>query len=308
MALLAFDRNRVDSLRIALGIAVDELRGIRSTEPEAADAMRTVSNAGRTLSDIWLPRVHDVLASTAMTRCTRSGPGVVDIAQASVTATALHPGWETATDHTPVYGPPAPHTSSFDEVLADIRSGSLQPMAAPLDANGRAGARYTSLAFAPGLKREIGHVDLTPDALKFVDFISDGLPIGWRETHTLTMYYLTDVRVTQSVRVLTAYPRDQGPETLTELTTEAVTSGYMVIASESATGEVTMGIGPGEQDPTASFALASQSTESYSGAFYPDTPPDFQPVTDEPRFVNQTEWTLSKAPAPPVDGEGTWKS
>ena len=91
-------------------------------------------------------------------------------------------------------------------------------------------------------------------------------------------------------------------------TTEAVTSGYMVIATASTTGEVTMGIGPGEQDPTASVTLASQSTESYSGAFYPDTPPDFQPIPEGPRFVNQTQWTFSKAPAPPVDGEGTWNT
>lgn len=308
MVLLAFDRNRVDSLRIALGTALDELRAIRSSEPEAADTLRVLGNACRTLSDIWLPRVHDVLASTAMTRCTRSAAGVVDIAQASVAASALHPGWETATDPTPVYGPPAPHTASFDEVLSEIRSGSLQPMAAPLDAKGRAGARYTSLAFAPGTQREIGHVDLTSDALKFIDFISDGLPVGWRENNTLTLYYLTDVRVTEVVRVLNAYPRDQGPETLPQLTTEAVTSGYMLINSRSSTGEVTLGIGPGEQDPTASVALASQSTESYSGAFYPDTPPEFQPVTDAPRFVNQTRWTLSKAPASPVDGEGTWNT
>lgn len=308
MVLLAFDRNRVDSLRLALDTALDELSGIRNDEPEAADTMRTLASACRAISDVWLPRVHDVLASTAMTRCTRSAPGVVDIAQASTRPAAPHPGWEAMRDPTPVYGPPAPQTRSFDEVLSDIRSGSLQPMAAPLDANGRAGARYTSLAFAPGTKREIGHVDLTPDALKLIDFLSDGVPVGWRETHTMTIYYLTDARVTQSVRVLNAYPRDQGPETLTNLTTEAVVSGYMVIFSESTTAEVTMGIGPGEQDPTASFALASQSTESYSGAFYPDDPPDFQPITHEPRFVNQTKWTFSKAAAPPADGEGTWQS
>ncbi len=307
MALLAFDRGRVDSLRTALGMALGELRGIRSREPEAADTLRVLGNACRTLDEIWLPRVVDVLSSTAMTKCTRSAPGVVDIAQASVGAAALHPGWETATDLTPVYGPSAHQTRSFDEVRADIRSGALRPMAAPLDAHGRAGARYTSLAFAPGAQREVGHADLTSGALKFIDFMSDGLPVGWSEHRTLTIYYLTDVRVTQSVRVLNAYRRDQGPETLPGLTTEAVISGYMVIASTTTTGDVTMVIGPGEQDPTANFALASQSIESYSGAFYPDASPDFQPITDEPRFVNQTKWTFSKAPAPPGEGEGTWE-
>jgi hypothetical protein len=114
--------------------------------------------------------------------------------------------------------------------------------------------------------------------------------------------------VTQIVRVLNAYPRDEVPEELPELTTEAVMSGYMVISSRSTTGEVTMSIGPGEQDPTASLVLASQSTESYSGAFYPDDPPVFQPITDEPQFVNPPEWTFSTAPAPPADGEGTWRT
>ncbi len=307
MVLLAFDRNRVDSLRTALGMALGELRSIRSGEPDAADPLRVLGNACRLLDEVWLPRVHEVLSSTAMMRCTRSASGVVDIAQGSIAGAAFHPGWETATDLTPVFGPPAPKTRSFDEVRADIRSGSLRPMTAPLDARGRAGARYTSLAFAPGTQREIGHADLTSNALKFIDFMSDGLPVGWSEKRTLTIYYLTDVRVTQSVRVLNAYRRDQGPETLPGLTTEAVVSGYMVIASTSTLGDVTMVIGPGEQDPTANFALASQSIESYSGAFYPDTPPDFQPISEAPRYANQTKWTFSKAPAPPGEGEGTWE-
>lgn len=308
MGLLAFDRIRLDSLRIALGTALEELRGIRTDEPEAIETMRTIGSACRTLGEVWLPRVQDVLASTAMTRCTRSALGVVDISQITSYPAAPRPGWEIGTDPSPVYGPPAPHTRSFDEVLADIRSGALLPMAAPIDANGRAGATYTSLSFAPGKIAQVGQVDLTSNLLKVIDFFSDGLPIGWRENHFLTIYYLTDVRVTNAVEVLSAYDRDEGPETLPDLTTEAVTSGYMVISSESTTGEVTIGIGPDVQDDTQSFPLIAESDSAYTGAFYPDEPPEFQPITAGPRFVKQTKWTFTKSASPMVDGRGTWRS
>jgi hypothetical protein len=308
MGRLAFDRNRLDTLRLALGTSLEELRSIRSNDPEAADTMRMLGGACRTLSEVWLPRVGEVLTSTAMTRCIRSAPGLADISQArNHPETPPHPGWEVGIDPAPVYGPPAPHNRDFDEVLGDIRSGALLPMAAPIDANGHAGAIYTSLGFAPTQSLEIGHADRTPNALKFIDFMSDGLPIGWRENHALTVYYLTDVRVTESTYRLGAYDRDEGPVSLPGLTTVAVVSGYMVISTETTTGEVTLGIGPGEQDPTESFPLASQSTSTYTGAFYPDFPPEFQPLTDEPRFENPDRWTLTKAAAATVDGDGTWQ-
>ena len=82
---------------------------------------------------------------------------------------------------------------------------------------------------------------MTSNLLKVIDFFSDGLPIGWREHRTLTITYLPKVRVTNSVHVLTAYDRDDGPETLVEQTTEAVVSGYMVVADDSSTAEVSSG-------------------------------------------------------------------
>ena len=207
-----------------------------------------------------------------------------------------------------MYSPAVPGVRSFDQVLADIRSGALVPMVAPIDANGRAGAQYTSLAFAPGHQRQLGQQDLTSDLLKVIDFFSDGLPIGWREHRTLTITYLPNVRVTNSVHVLTAYDRDEGPETLMEQTTEAVVSGYMVVADDSSTAEVSLGIGPGIQDPTQSFAVVSESGSSYSGMFYPDYPPVFLPITHEARFVNPDGWTFTTSSAPMVEGWGTWKA
>ena len=147
---------------------------------------------------------------------------------------------------------------SFEEVLTDIRSGVLVPMAGPMDANGRAGAHYTALTFAAAKQVVIETKETTSNVLKVIEFFADGLPVGWREEHTLTVVYLTNARITSSVHVLTAYDRDEGPETLLDHTTEATVSGYMVIASESTTGELSAPIGYG--DDTQSAVIASQST------------------------------------------------
>jgi hypothetical protein len=306
VGLLAFDRTRVDVLRVALGAALDDLRGVRSDDAAAADVMKVLSAARRTLSDVWLPRVHDVLNSTSMTSCRRSALGAADISQASLYASTHDRGWEIMNDPLPVYGPPAPVLRSFDEVLADVRSGALLPMTAPLDADGRSGALYTSLTFAAAHPVVLDTKDVTSDMLKVVDFFSEGLPIGWREQQTLTIYHLANARITSSVHVLTAFDRDEGPETLPDLTTEATVSGYMIIASRSTKGEVNARIGTG--DDTQSYPIVSQSISSYEGMFYPDALPDFQPISQEARYENPDRWTFTKSASPMVDEWGTWGS
>lgn len=306
MGLLAFDRARLGTLRVALGAALDDLHGIRSDDAAAADVMYALGAARRTLSDVWLPRVHDVLNSTAMTSCRRSAIGATDISQASVYAATHYRGWEVMNDPLPVYGPPAPVVRGFDDVLADVRSGVFVPMAAPLDAEGRAGAHYTSLSFSAARPVELGTKEMTPNLLKVADFFSDGLPIGWREKQTLTIYRLTNARITSSVHVLTAYDRDEGPETLRDLTTEATVSGYMLIASRSTKGEVSVRIGTG--DDTQSHPVASQSISSFEGMFYPDALPDFQPISQEARYVSPDRWTFTKSASPMRDEWGTWGS
>lgn len=296
MGLLAFDRGRLVSLRLALSAADDDLYRIRCDDIAASETMRVIRGARRTLAEIWLPRVHDVLTSDSMTSYRRSN---LDGSS-----------WELGSDPIPsparMYGPPVPGGRSFDEVLSDIRSGDLVPMTAPMDANGRAGAHYTSLAFAPSHMHPVGQQDLTSNVLKFIDFMSDGLPVGWREHRTLEVVYLANVRVVSSVHVLTAYDRDSGPETLTDRTTEAIVSGYMVVEADSSTAEASLTIGPGDQDPTQSYAFVSESSSAYSGAFYPEYPPDFQPITREPRYVNPAMWTFTTSASPMVDGWGTW--
>jgi hypothetical protein len=307
MSLLAFDRCRLEWLRIGIGAAIDDLHAIRNDDEAAADVMRGIRKSCGTLGDSCLPRVHDILGSEAMTSFRPAELGD-DIHRAAMYRTAHDRGWEVTTDLLQVYGPAVPGVRTFDQVLADIRSGELVPMVAPIDANGRSGAQYTSLTFAPGHQRQIGQQDLTSNVLKVIDFFSDGLPIGWREHRTLTITYLPNVRVTNSVHVLTAYDRDEGPETLVDQTTEAVVSGYMVVADDSSTAEVSVGIGPGTQDPTQSFVVASEAGSSYSGMFYPDHPPDFRPITHEARFVDQDRWTFTTSSAPMMEGWGTWKA
>ncbi len=315
MALLAFDPARLDSLRSALAATLEDLRRMRSDDAAGAETMRTVRAANRALADLWLPRVTDVLQSKAMYSSTNTK--FDDIRTTIPPRLGDDPLWqfihdpgvlaaESSPKPAPMYGPDLPGTRSFGQVIEAIETGKLVPMAAPLDAHGRAGAQYTSIAFAPGSQRDVGHADLTSTFAKVADFMSDGLPVGWREQEGMRIIYFTDARVISSVHVLSAYDRDVGPETLPDRTTEATVSGYLVIKQESSVVEASVQIGPGIQDPTQSFPIISESSASYSGVFYPDTPPDFQPITHEPRFVNPPTWTFTTSASPMVDGWGTW--
>lgn len=56
------DRDRAVALRPQLVAAIDELTGIRSTDPAAATAMHAVRLAESTLAERWLPALDRVLA------------------------------------------------------------------------------------------------------------------------------------------------------------------------------------------------------------------------------------------------------
>ena len=308
MTLLAFDRARLDALRLGLGAALDDLHHIRCDDAAAAEVMGNVRAAARTLGELWLPRVQDVLSSKAMISCVRTTDAARhDVSEAPGYSSPRDRSMETITDPWPILGPPAPHASrTFDEVLADVGSGSLRPMAAPLDAHGRAGARYESLSFAPTVQPVlVGTSNLTSDVLKVVDFFSDGLPVTWRETETLSIYYLADARVTSAVHVLTAYDRDEGPVTLLDMTKQATTSGYMIVRSDDSVAEVTLTIGD-EADPTKNVAVAEQASAGYVGMFFPDEIPDLRPISAEPRAESPDRWTFTTSASPMVDEWGTW--
>lgn len=316
MTLLAFDPARLDGLRLALGAALDDLSRVRNNDLAAAEAMRTLRSASRLIGDVWLPRIRGVLDSKSMSTPTRTklrdeiGNSVsYPVGSGPAWQLTLDPGGRRshdAGDHALMAGPRLPGSRSFGEVVAAIMSGELVPMTAPVDAHGRAGQRYSSIAFAAASQTEVGHTDLTSSMLKFIDIASDGLPIGWRETRGMTIFYLKDARAVSTVHVLTAYDRKAGPDTLSELTTEATVSGYLVVKQDSSTAEVNVQIGSGPQDPTETFPIISQSSSAYNGVFYPDTPADFEPITHEPRFVAPTTWTFTTSASPMVDGWGTW--
>ena len=309
MPTLAFDRARLDTLRLGIEAALDDLHRIRCDDSAAADVMGNLRMATRTLGDLWLPRVQDVVNSTAMTSCVRrKNPDGSDVAEAPGYA-ALHGGMQTIDDPWPVLGPPAPHRiGTFEEVISAVGSGAMVPMTAPIDAHGRTGARYDSLSFAPTVEPVlVGTKNVTSNLLKVVDFFSDGLPVGWRESQTVSVYYLADARVTSSVHRLDAYLPADGPQTLFDHTTQATVSGYLIIRSDESVGEVVKSIGPDEDDDdTKNFVLVSQSSEAYSGMFFPDEDPDLQPIPAGPRVESPDVWTFTTSASPMVEEWGTW--
>ena len=149
MTVMAFDRARLEILRTALDAALEDLHLIRSDDVHAAEAMRCVRSASRTLGDTCIPRVHDILTSTAMTWYKRAGAACDNATEAAL-VTARERRWEMVNDPLSGLGPPSPACRTFDEVLHQMRSGTLTPMSAPIDADGRALAHYTSLTFEPG--------------------------------------------------------------------------------------------------------------------------------------------------------------
>ncbi|MEY2525129.1 MAG: hypothetical protein QOJ66_3694, partial [Ilumatobacteraceae bacterium] len=149
MTKLAFDRARLDALRLGTGAALYDLHHIRCDDSAAAEVMRDLRLATQTLGELWLPRIQDVVNSKAMDSCIRrKNADGSDAAEAPGYKTQFDGAMETIDDPWPMPAP-APHPiRTFDEVLSDIRSGAMLPMTAPVDANGRAGHRYDSLAFA----------------------------------------------------------------------------------------------------------------------------------------------------------------
>jgi hypothetical protein len=311
VTLLAFDRARLDTLRLGIGAALDDLHRIRCDDSAAADVMGNIRATIRTLGELWLPRVQDVVNSKAMISCVRlKNADGSDVAEAPGYASMQYAGMETMDDPWPMPSPPASHPiRTYREVISAIASRAMLPMAAPIDAHGRAGARYDSLSFAPTAKPVlVGVEDVTSNVLKVVDFFSDGLPVGWHETQTVSIYYLSEARVTSSVHRLTAYDRNDGPETLLDHTTQATVSGYLIIRSDESVGEVSREIGVAkDRDSTKNFPLVRQASSSYSGMFFPDEEPDLEPIPPGPRVESPDVWTFTTSASPMVDEWGTWQ-
>jgi hypothetical protein len=98
MGLLAYDPGRLGALRAAVGTALDDLRGIRCDDPEAATAMTAVHNATRTLCEFCVPRIEDILNSDAMTSYHKVKLDKNDVRQALVFTMADAYKWRISSD------------------------------------------------------------------------------------------------------------------------------------------------------------------------------------------------------------------
>src|SRR4051794_7443195 len=63
---MGYDRELLHCLRQAMERSVVELDGIRSNDPEAAEAMRSIASTRSLLRDTWLPFVDSLLGCRAM--------------------------------------------------------------------------------------------------------------------------------------------------------------------------------------------------------------------------------------------------
>jgi len=68
VGLLAYEPERLASLKHRLAAAVDELRALRGNDPAATDAMRSVATIRYDLELVWLPLINRILDNTALTR------------------------------------------------------------------------------------------------------------------------------------------------------------------------------------------------------------------------------------------------
>jgi hypothetical protein len=98
MGLLAYDPARLEVLRTAASKALDDVRGIRCDDPEAAAAMIAVRSACRTLNEFCLPRIQDIFNSDAMTSYHRLKLDKNDIRQALVFTMAVAYKWRISSD------------------------------------------------------------------------------------------------------------------------------------------------------------------------------------------------------------------
>jgi hypothetical protein len=215
-------------------------------------------------------------------------------------------GREVLADPLSTLGPPAPGHRTMKEVLADIESGKMQPMAAPRDANGRANAPYETLTFAPSTTpTEVGRMDMTSMPAKFVAFWSVGLRVGFDHEETMIVTRLENVRITKGVHRLIAFDRDDGPEAIKGLTSAATVSGYMVITRITEDAEVSHDMQEGG-DSTAHFPIFQQHASAFSVTFYPDETPEFEGVPEGPRYENPDMLTVTASASPMMEHWGTW--
>lgn len=310
MGLMAYDRARLDSLRVAMAAALDELSRMRCDDGAAADAMRRIDEARRLLGDRCLPRLRDLLESDPLSSAGASWLNSCAFRQTTYSQLVRLHHWELAQDPldddaaTPPDVPPEePWTRSFNDVTTAIKCGELTPMILPTDPSHPIRSQITTVELAPGSIRHIGSRDVTSNWLKLADYASDVAWFGWREHHELSAYYLSDVVVTATVWVVDPVTRQR----CRHQQTQAVTSGFILVRDEDRTVELNPPIGGGAHtDPTATPSIPLDHEHVYKGAFYPDTAPHFEPLPSGAAVRNEPTWKFTSKKLPFEEEWGTW--
>jgi hypothetical protein len=217
--------------------------------------------------------------------------------------------WELGVD--PLDGPvpasvveaaPEPWTRTFDDVTTAIRCGELVPLIMPMDAHHPEQNQITTVEIAPGTTTLIGNRDVTSNWLKTLDYASDVSWVGWREHHELSVYYLSDVVVTATIWVVD--PKTH--EVLRSEKSQTTTSGFIAVRDKDRTIEANPpGGGDVSSDPNASPSIPLDHEHVYSGTFYPDTAPRFEPLPPDATTSTPT-WKFMSKRLPLTEAWGTW--
>lgn len=307
---MAYDRARLDTLRIAMTTALDELSRMRSDDVAAADALRRIGEARRLIGDRCLPRIRDLLETDPLSSGGASWLNSCSFRQSPYSQLVRLHHWELAPD--PLDGPVAapvvdpadkPWTRSFDDVTEAIKCGELTPLIMPTAANHPERNQITTLAIAPATTKLIGSRDVTSNWLKALDYASDVSWFGWREHDELSVYYLSDVVVTATIWVVD--PKTH--QVLRTETSQTTTSGFLAVREEDRTVEVNPPIGGSANiDPTATPSIPMDHDHDYSGTFYPDTAPRFEPLPSGAAVKNTAKWKFTSKKVPLTESWGAW--
>ena len=73
---IGYDPERVRALSHHTAVAIDRLRSIRSDDPAAADALRTIKLTRRNLEDLWMPTLLRIVRSDALVSWTELDPAL----------------------------------------------------------------------------------------------------------------------------------------------------------------------------------------------------------------------------------------
>ncbi len=113
----AYDARRIRALAIRTSASIDALMELKSDDPAAADALRTIRLTSRNLEDHWMRALRDIDASDAMTRWQASG----------VEPLALRRSRSTVDDNLP------DHLRPHGMTMSDKRRDELLGLLASLD-------------------------------------------------------------------------------------------------------------------------------------------------------------------------------